>query len=94
MIYRNRSRYTRLAGGFMRFRSADRQTFYGYGEGDYVRLRDEFGGVWVGSVTREENDLVRYRFRDEHGRYVTGVSDSYGVVLRDDKGKTWRGFID
>lgn len=94
MIYRNRSRYKRAAGGYMRFRSSDRQTVHGYGEGDYVRLRDEYGGVWVGSVTREDDNLVRYRFRDDRGRYVTGVSDSYGVVLRDEEGKTWRGFID
>ena len=94
MIYRNQSRYTRAAGGFIRFRSTDRQTVYGYGEGDYIRLRDELGNVWVGSATREENSLVRYRFRDNRGQYVTGVSDSYGVILRDDKGKSWRGFVD
>jgi hypothetical protein len=94
MIYRSQSRYTRATGGFFRFRSADRQTVYGYGEGDYIRLRDEYGNVWVGSATREDGNLVRYRFRDSSGRYVTGVSDSFGVTLRDDKGKTWRGLVD
>ena len=78
----------------MRFRSADRHMIYGYGEGDYIRLRDEYGNVWMGSAIQEEGNLVRYRFRDDHGRYISGVSDTYGVLLRDDKGKTWKGFID
>jgi hypothetical protein len=94
MIYQNRSRYSRQAGGFLRFRSADRQEIYGYGEGDYIRLRDEFGNVWIGSAIQEESNLVRYRFRDDNGRSISGVSDSYGVILRDDKGKTWKGFVD
>lgn len=93
MIYQRGSRYSRLAGGYMRFRS-DRSTVHGFGEGECIRLRDEFGRAWVGSATREHDDLVRYRFRDHAGRYITGVSDSYGIVLQDEQGKTWRGFVD
>ena len=78
----------------MRFRSSDQATVHGYGEGDYIRLRDEYGNVWMGSATRDDNNIVRYRFRDHQGNSITGVSDSYGVVLRDDKGSTWRGFVD
>lgn len=94
VIYQRSVRHNRLAGGHMQFRSSDRQTFYGFGEGDYIRLRDEFGQVWVGSATREDDNLVRYRFRDERGRFITGISDSYGVMLRDESGKSWRGFVD
>ena len=83
MIYRNQSRYAPLAGGFMRFQTSDGNTIYGHGDGDYIRLRDELGNVWSGSATKEDN-LVRYRFRDDHGHYVSGVSDSYGVILRDE----------
>jgi hypothetical protein len=79
----------------LRFRSSDQGTIHGYGEGEYIRLRDEFGHIWVGGATRDDDShAVRYRFRDDNGRSITGVSDSHGVLLRDDKGKTWRGFVD
>jgi hypothetical protein len=94
MIYKSRSRYSRLPGGFMRFRSSDHSTVHGYGEGDYIRLRDEYGNVWMGSATRDDNNITRYRFRDHRGRSISGVSDTFGVILRDDKGNTWRGFVD
>ena len=94
MIYRTRRRYTRSPGGYLRFRSSDRTTVHGHGEGDYIRLRDEYGNVWVGCATLDDDQLVRYRFRDHNGRAISGVSDSYGVILRDEKGETWRGFVD
>lgn len=78
----------------MRFQSADKHTVQGYGEDDCIRLRDEFGRTWVGSATREDDNQIRYRFRDTTGRYITGLSDASGVVLRDERGKTWRGFVD
>jgi hypothetical protein len=95
MIYRSQGRYARLPGGYLRFRSSDRTNIYGYGEGDFIRLRDEFGRMWVGSATRDEDThLVRYRFRNDSGGSISGISDSHGIVLRDDKGNSWRGFID
>lgn len=95
MIYKNRSRYSRQPGGYLRFRGSDQSTVYGYGEGDYIRLRDEYGGHWVGSATRDsDSGIVHYRFRDDKGREISGVSDAHGVVLRDADGRTWRGFID
>jgi hypothetical protein len=66
----------------------------GYGYGDFVRLRDEFGTVWNGIADPQEDNVVRYRFRDESGRSITGISDTFGIVLRDDKGNTWRGFVE
>lgn len=95
MIYKSRSRHSRAPGGYLRFRSSDLSTIHGYGEGDYIRLRDEYGNVWIGSATRDEDsELVRYRFRDPSGRSISGISDSYGVLLRDERGHTWRGFVD
>ena len=68
---------------------------HGHGEGDYIRLRDECGNVLVSCATLDDDDLVRYRFRDHNRPFeISGVSDSYGVVLRDEKGETWRGFVD
>jgi hypothetical protein len=95
MIYRSRSRYSRVPGGYLCFRGSDKTSVYGYGEGDCIRLQDEFGRAWIGSAHRDEDSkIVRYRFRDASGRNISGMSDSHGIVLRDDKGRTWRGFID
>jgi hypothetical protein len=57
-------------------------------------LRDEYGNVWRGSAERVSEESVRYTFRDANGRTITGVSDSFGIILRDHRGKTWKGFID
>ena len=92
MIYR-RSKYARMPGGYIQFRSGG-NTVHGCGEGDYIRLRDEFGRVWVGSAVCDDGDIVRYRFRDPDGRYITGIADGGGLLLRDERGKTWRGFLE
>jgi hypothetical protein len=65
----------------------------GFGDGDYIRLRDEFGGVWRGTADVQDDEIVRYRFRNDAGRTITGVSDRYGITLRDDRGVTWRGYV-
>lgn len=94
MIYRRRKR-TSLGNGFYRFESLkSRHTIYGAAYGEYIRLRDEFGNVWRGEAEIQEDDSVRYRFRDGNGQVISGVADDYGIVLRDSKGNTWRGFID
>ncbi len=66
----------------------------GYGDGDFVRLRDEFGTVWRGQAEATDEKTIRFIFRDGNGNRISGISDSYGVTLRDEKGNTWRGFID
>jgi hypothetical protein len=93
MIYRRRRATSEAPGGFFQFQNAHKQTVYGFGHGDYIRLRDEYGNMWRGTAERED-ESVRYRFRDDRGRAITGVSDSYGVLLRDERGNTWRGFVD
>ena len=94
MVYRRRHAHSVSPGGFLTFQNALRHTVYGFGDGDYIRLRDEFGNVWRGSAVREADDTIRYRFRDQKGSTITGISDSWGVVLRDERGHTWRGFVD
>ena len=95
MIYRRRRSRTSAPGGFYRFEnSRTRSTVFGYGEGDFVRLRDEYGNVWNGTAECQGDTAIRYRFRDSEGNYITGVCDGYGVILRDQKGNTWRGILD
>lgn len=93
MIYKARGRYARLPGIATRLYSG-RQTMHGVGEGDYIRLRDEDGKVWTGTGSIEDDNTIRYRFRDGAGRFITGFGDSSGVVLRDERGATWRGYVD
>ncbi len=94
MIYRKKSTHSSAPGGFHRFQNESKQTVHGFGYGDYIRLRDEYGNTWRGCAERDNENTVRYRFRDEKGRSISGISDSYGIILRDEKGKTWRGFVD
>ena len=95
VIYRRRKKSRGLAGGWFSLeQERSRSRLSGFGYGDYIRLRDEFGNVWRGSAEEGPDDSVRYRFRDALGRTVTGVSDSFGLVLRDERGKTWRGFVE
>jgi hypothetical protein len=94
MVYRRKQTRRSAPGGFFRFQNINNQSVYGFGDGDYIRLRDEFGQVWRGSAEREQDNTVRYRFRDDKGQTVSGLSDSYGIILRDEKGNSWRGFVD
>ena len=73
--------------------AASPQRMFGFGDGEFVRLRDEKGETWQGSVDRESEDTVRYRFRNSKGRSLSGVADGSGILLRDERGNTWRGFV-
>jgi hypothetical protein len=77
-----------------RFEAGSRGKLFGHGDGDFIRLRDEHGNEWRGMAEYLNEDVVRYRFRDAHGNYATGITDREGIILRDDKGNIWRGFAD
>ena len=66
----------------------------GYGYGDHIKLKDEYGNEWLGSALRAEDNSVVYRFRDRSGSSLSGVSNDTAVTLRDAKGNIWKGFID
>jgi hypothetical protein len=65
----------------------------GFGDGEFIRLRDERGEVWQGAIEVQNEDIVRYRFRNDKGRSISGIADGYGIILRDERGHTWRGYI-
>ncbi len=82
-------------GGFFHLEEEKTKTrIRGYGHGDNIKLKDEYGNVWVGSAEPAEGNTVIYRFRDGLGRSLSGISDNLAVVLRDDLGRTWKGFVD
>ena len=93
MVYRRR-RKRGIRSGFYRFENGRRNHLFGYGDGDYVRLRDEHGNVWQGQAEDMGDSSIRFIFRDGEGRRVSGIADHNGVVLRDEVGNTWRGYID
>jgi hypothetical protein len=93
MLYRRRRR-SGLPSGFFRI-SGKHRSIYGTGDGDFIRLRDEFGNVWRGTGERQADDTIRYRFVDSDGHVIAGISSGdNGVILRDEKGNAWRGFVD
>jgi hypothetical protein len=94
MIYRRRRGRSGLPSGFYRLEGAGRKPVFGFGDGDYIRLRDEFGNIWRGCAEMQGDETIRYRFRDGSGKVITGIADGSGIVLRDESGNWWRGFID
>ena len=93
MIYRRRRGPGSLQAGYYRFETTMHRTVSGFGDGDFIRLRDEYGNVWRGTAERQDDNTIRYRFRDSKGRTVSGISDTYGIILRDHSGNVWRGFL-
>ncbi len=89
-----RLRRCSVASGFYRFERPGAGPLTGYGEGEFVELRDEFGNVWRGRADRSGDGSVYYLFRDSEGHTISGISDRFGIVLRDEQGNVWRGFID
>jgi hypothetical protein len=95
MIYNKQRKRTHIPGGYFHLEEEKTKTrVFGYGHGDHIKLKDEYGNIWRGSAVRNADNSVAYRFRDGNGRTLSGVSDSLMVTLRDDKGNTWKGFID
>jgi hypothetical protein len=95
MIYGRDSKRNFQPGGYFHLEEEKTKTrVSGYGHGDHIKLRDEYGNIWRGSAERNEDNSVAYRFRDERGRMMTGVSSNLVVTLRDERGNTWKGFID
>jgi hypothetical protein len=94
VIYRRRKHRSSVQSGFYRFEGGRNGTVYGFGDSDYIRLRDELGNAWRGHAETQADGTTRYSFRDSEGNIITGISDGGGIVLRDEHGNTWRGFLD
>jgi hypothetical protein len=95
MIYTKERKRSRIPGGFFHLEEEKTKTrVSGYGHGDQIKLKDEYGNVWRGTATRNPDNSIEYRFRDGKGRTLTGISDNVVVTLRDEKGRMWKGFVD
>jgi hypothetical protein len=95
MIYGRHSKRQGLPGGYFHLEEEKTKTrVFGYGHGDHIKLTDEYGNIWRGSAERNDDNSIAYRFRDQRGRTMSGVSSNLVVTLRDERGNTWKGFID
>jgi hypothetical protein len=95
MIYSKQRKRSLIPGGFFHLEEEKSKTrVHGYGHGDHIKLTDEYGNVWRGSAVRNSDNSVAYRFRDGDGRSLSGVSHDAVVILRDETGHTWKGFVD
>jgi len=95
MIFSKQRKRTHVPGGFFHLEEEKSKTrVFGYGHGDHIKLKDEYGNIWRGSALRNPDNSVVYRFRDAEGHSLTGVSENVLVTLRDEKGRTWKGFVD
>lgn len=95
MIYRRKRTHSKTPGGYFNLEEERAKgRLHGFGFGDHITIRDEFDNIWRGTAERGDDDAVRYTFRNAKGQSITGVSDQFGLILRDSRGKTWRGFVD
>ncbi len=96
MIFNHQRKRRTIPGGYFHLEDEKTKTrVSGYGHGDQIKLKDEYGNIWRGSAERASHDSsIMYRFHDGKGRTLTGVSENMVVILRDEKGNTWKGFID
>jgi hypothetical protein len=95
MVYERKRRYSGGASFFIHLeQEKTKECICGYGADGYIRLKDEHGNVWAGSVERGHDDQIYYRLRDSTGRFMTGVANPYSSIFRDERGNTWKGFLD
>lgn len=95
MIYTKKRVHSSVPGGFFSLQQeSSKARLYGSGYGDDIRLQDEYGNSWRGAAEKCADETVRYTFRDAMGRTISGMAGTCGVLLRDSRGKTWRGFLD
>jgi len=92
---KTKNKQRREAGGYFSLQEEKTKTrVSGYGHGDFIKLKDEYGNVWLGSAEIVADNSIVYRFRNGTGQTLTGISSGLVVTLRDEKGNTWRGAVD
>ena len=94
MIYDHQYTRNRQVGGFFHLQDEKTKTrVSGFGQGDHIRLKDEYGNAWFGSAERNQDGSIVFRFRAENGKSLIGISQGEIVTLRDERGGTWKGFV-
>ena len=95
MLFRRKRRYgNRRRTEFYLEEERSRARASGSGIDEYVRIKDETGGVWTGIIESFGDDQARYYLSNGRGQRITGLASSSSMVFRDDEGRTWRGFFE
>ncbi len=57
MIYGKHKKHSLIPGGFFHLEEEGTKTrVFGYGHGDSIKLKDEYGNVWQGSAVRSDDN--------------------------------------
>ena len=67
---------------------------FSHGSTDFVQLSDKDGGQWRGSEVETDDTGTRFRFGNDKGDTLSGVANGNAIILRDSKGRVWKGIID
>ena len=95
MIYKRRRRGVAEPGGFIHLENqVSHAKASGHGQGGNIKLEDTDGNTWKGTAERNDDNTVYYRFRDSQGRVISGLGDGEFLMLRDERGCVWKGFVD
>ena len=71
MIFSKQRKRPRAPGGFFHLEEEKTKTrVFGHGQGDYIKLKDEYGNVWHGTAERNADNSVVYRFRTRDRKSV------------------------
>jgi len=95
MIYHRSRKRSTASNGCYRFENVRGQgKLTGFGIEGIVRLRDEYGVEWAGTAELQDGGITSYRLRSPQGATMSGISDGDAILLRDERGNAWRGFVD
>lgn len=95
MIYPRSRNSSSLRNGCYRFENVrGKGLLTGFGMEGIVRLRDEYGVEWAGTLELQDGGHTSYRLRSAQGATMSGISDGQAILLRDERGNAWRGFVD
>jgi hypothetical protein len=95
MIYHRSRKRSTASNGCYRFENVRGQgKLTGFGIEGIVRLRDEYGVEWAGTAELQDGGITSYRLRSPQGATMSGISDGHAILLRDERGNAWRGFVD
>jgi hypothetical protein len=96
MIYKRLRKGVSEPGGFIHLEDQrSHRKVAGFGMGGQIRLADQAGTTnWTGTAERNDDKTIYYRLRDSDGRMITGLGDGDYLMLRDERGCTWKGFVD
>ena len=95
MIYKRHRKGISEPGGFIHLEDQlSHRKVSGYGASGNFKLADKVGTTWTGTGERNDDKTIYYRFRDSNGRMISGLGDGDYLLLRDDRGRIWKGFVE